>query len=49
MGLKAINDGIASAEIFLIIGSSVFLALPMALYWMVTSMQWSKNATLKRY
>ena len=43
MGLKAINDGIASAEIFLIIGSSVFLALPMALYWMVTSMQWSKN------
>lgn len=38
LGVKALNDGKASAALFQFIGSFVFLALPMALFWMVTSM-----------
>lgn len=41
MGMIAMKHGKASAELFQIIGSSIFLALPMALYWMVTSMKGS--------
>jgi exosortase/archaeosortase family protein len=36
MGINALRHGIAVAEFFHFIGSGVFLALPMALYWMVT-------------
>jgi exosortase/archaeosortase family protein len=39
MGVNAINDGKATAELFQFIGSSIFLSLPMALYWMVTCTQ----------
>ena len=44
MGMIAMNHGKASAELFQIIGSSIFLALPMALYWMVTSMKGSRKS-----
>ena len=39
LGMNALNNGQATAELFQFIGSSMFLALPMALYWIVTSIQ----------
>ena len=44
MGVKAINDGKVTAELFQFIGSSMFLALPMALYWIVTGTAKNEHA-----
>jgi exosortase/archaeosortase family protein len=38
MGVDAIKQGKVAAEFFQFIGSGVFLALPMALYWIITSL-----------
>ena len=46
LGARAINNGQASAELFKFVGSSMFLCLPMALYWMVTSIH-RKNTAKK--
>jgi len=39
MGVNSIKQGKIAAEFFQFIGSGVFLALPMALYWIITSLE----------
>lgn len=39
MGMKYILDGKAAAELFQLIGSGVFLALPMTMYWIISSLE----------
>jgi exosortase/archaeosortase family protein len=38
LGMDAVKRGVEAAQLFQLIGSGIFLALPMAVYWLVTGM-----------